>query len=392
VRKVLFIGDGVKFTGFSTVLTNIIKRLPQDKFDRHHLAINYYGDPHEYDWKIYPAALGGDLYGVGRLAKFNLSSFNGIFILNDVAVVDAYLRTIKKLNLPKIPPIIVYSPIDGYGIPARFFENFDIVKQFVVYTDFAYKDITDRIPSLNPVVIPHGVDSKQFYRLFNNREEAKKLLFSSMKLGADSFIILNANRNQPRKRIDLTLRAFELFWHDKKEKERNNIKLYLHCGQKDAGWYLRDLVKDLKLEGSVIMTESNDVMPQIPISSLNLLYNACDISVNFSEGEGWGLVNVEHAITGAPQVVANHTSLKELFSDVGLLVDIAEEIYGMDMSVLHGIVSVKDAARKLDKLYYDKELYEKLSLKSIEKFSQKKYDWDYIVEEQWIPLFDELWV
>jgi glycosyltransferase involved in cell wall biosynthesis len=46
------------------------------------------------------------------------------------------------------------------------------------------------------------------------------------------------------------------------------------------------------------------------------VYNACDVGVNTCIGEGWGLVNTEHAATGVAQLVPDHTSLKEIFSEV----------------------------------------------------------------------------
>jgi glycosyltransferase involved in cell wall biosynthesis len=54
----------------------------------------------------------------------------------------------------------------------------------------------------------------------------------------------------------------------------------------------------------------------LPIEQLNKVYNAVDIGVNTCIGEGWGLVNTEHAATGTVQVVPDHTSLKEIFNDI----------------------------------------------------------------------------
>lgn len=384
-RKILFVGDGVVFTGFSTVLHNIIKRLPKEKYEIHHLAVNYRGDPHEYDWKIYPAMLGGDIYGINRLKDFDLHTFDIVFILNDMPIVDGYLKMIKSLKLSKIPSIIVYTPIDGYDVQKRFFHEYDIVKQVCVYTNFAKAEL-EKI-GLEPLVVPHGVDHKVFYKLFDSRFSAKQLLFSGVfSVDEESFIVLNANRNQPRKRIDLTLLGFKYFAEGKPK----NVKLYLHCGKKDAGWFIPDLVSTFELDERVIMTDSNMALPQIPLPALNLLYNACDVGVNTCEGEGWGLVNVEHAATGAPQVVPNHTSSKELFEDTGVLIDVAAWVYGTDMSVKHGIISAEDLANKLNLLYNNRDYYNDISKKTFEKFSHPKYSWDVIVKETLLPLFESL--
>jgi D-inositol-3-phosphate glycosyltransferase len=50
---------------------------------------------------------------------------------------------------------------------------------------------------------------------------------------------------------------------------------------------------------------------------LNLLYNACDVGINTSMGEGWGLVSFEHGATGGAQIVPEHTACAELWADVG---------------------------------------------------------------------------
>jgi len=45
--------------------------------------------------------------------------------------------------------------------------------------------------------------------------------------------------------------------------------------------------------------------------------HACDVGVNTCKGEGFGLVNFEHAACRVAQVVPNHTSCKELFEGYG---------------------------------------------------------------------------
>jgi len=104
--KILAIGDGYAETGFARVIKSIFKYFPQDEFDIHHLAVNYWGDPHDNWWKMYPAAysMRGDLLGYKRIAHFAESSFDLIFILNDVWVIKDYLKLIKKefKVIPKI--------------------------------------------------------------------------------------------------------------------------------------------------------------------------------------------------------------------------------------------------------------------------------------------------
>ena len=48
--------------------------------------------------------------------------------------------------------------------------------------------------------------------------------------------------------------------------------------------------------------------PSLAPDELNVLYNACDVGLNTSEGEGFGLIALEHAAAGAAQVVPRHSA------------------------------------------------------------------------------------
>jgi hypothetical protein len=90
MTKILWVSDGVAPTGFAKVAHNVISRLPEE-YDVRHLAINYFGDPHNYKHKIYPAIIKGDVYGMNRLPEFIAWNPSIIFILNDVWVIAQYL-------------------------------------------------------------------------------------------------------------------------------------------------------------------------------------------------------------------------------------------------------------------------------------------------------------
>lgn len=70
-------------------------------------------------------------------------------------------------------------------------------------------------------------------------------------------------------------------------------------------------------QGKLILTSPHfSTHNCLSIEKLNQVYNSVDIGVNTCIGEGWGLVNTEHAATGVAQVVPDHTSLKEIFYDM----------------------------------------------------------------------------
>jgi D-inositol-3-phosphate glycosyltransferase len=381
-RKILFIGDGVAKTGFSVVLTNIITNLPQNLYEVHHLAVNYRGDPHPYKWKIYPAMLGGDYMGYNRIKEFSEDDFDGIFILNDLWVVKNYLTLIKK-HFKKIPPIIVYTPVDSMNLDLEWFADYDIVSKLVLHTEFGRNEVLQVKDDLNLSVIPHGIDNKVFYKLNIPKSEIKRKVFQ--KEGSeDYFVFLNGNRNQPRKRIDLTMKGFTIFCQNKPE----NVKLYLHTGTVDAGLNILKFAFRLGIDNRLIVTNLNPGIQQVSEEKLNNIYNASDVGVNSSLGEGWALVQIEHAVTGAPQIVSDNSALHELYKDCGLLVP-TFPITNLDNLTEAGMVNPFGIAEAMEKIYTNRELYEDLSKKSLEKFAREEYTWKYIVQNRWIPLFSE---
>jgi len=398
----LFIGDGVTPTGFSTVNHNILDNLNLNKYDIHHLAVNYFGDPHSYKHKIYPAALPnqvikGDLLGYGRLKDFVAMDFDFIYILNDIWVVSKYLEVIKqewgKVN-KAIPKIIVYYPVDGSGYDRAWYRNFDIVDKIVVYTEFGKRVTLAVYPEAESklVIIPHGAtDKKSFYPLDGTLEEIKTREFKVKPELADSFIVLNANRNQPRKRIDISLLGFALFAQDKPD----NVMYYHHAGIKDVGWNIIELIKRIQteiginLEKRLILSNAEMKNQAVPMEHLNRIYNSTDVGINCSLGEGWGLIQTEHASLGKPQIVGDHSACSELFSDVGLLIPVVQTVRDIQTLTERCFVSAEGLAEQLNKLYNSPELYEELSQKSIEKFSQPYYDWANVAK-MWEKLFDEV--
>jgi len=80
-KRILIISDIVAPTGFAQVMSNILLNLDKTNLEIFHLGINYRGDPHSYNWNIYPAMLGGDPMGFGRIPNFSNVPFDGIFIL-----------------------------------------------------------------------------------------------------------------------------------------------------------------------------------------------------------------------------------------------------------------------------------------------------------------------
>lgn len=384
--KVLWISDLAIPTGFGNVAQNITSHLT-DKYEIVGIGINYRGDPHSCKFPIYPASTGGKVFGEDRLISIlNGVKFDILYILNDAWIVAMYLDVIKKNVKPeKIPKIVVYTPVDSLFHDPAWYANFDMVSRAVSYTDFGVRVINDPkcAPNLKLDVIPHGVNKNIFYKKFTNRRDAKIALIGN-KRNPDSFVFLNANRNQPRKRLDITMEAFKLFAEGKED-----VLLHMHSGVRDSHIDIPKLAKRLDIDNKLLLTNLNSGVQTVSEEKLNEIYNSSDVGLNSSLGEGWGLPNIEHAVTGAPQIVPNHSACAEIYEDCGLLVPIVTN-YTLDHSMtVGGLVSPEAMAEKMNLIYSDKELYNSLSKKSMEKFSEDKYSWEEI-SNKWDTVFKEV--
>lgn len=311
-----------QFTGYSKVSYNMIQQLSKLSW----LDITHYGFQRmpniPADYRPYPS----NVEVIDALASEKPAqqgfNFNGlpdmirkkqphvIMIFNDMSVVAKYLEEIRKSGIPRNFKIWVYcdqvynTQLQGYlDILNR---DADCVFTFSPYWKKCLKDqgITRPLD-----IILHGFDSKMFFPL------PKELVRKQVGLPMDAFMIMNMNRNQPRKRYDILVMAFvELII------KYPTKPIYLMCvcdkGEK-GGWFLFEIFqRELRLRN----VPSEQFMGRLMISAqdmifkdedVNMFYNLADIGINTADGEGWGLCNFEQMGCGIPQVVPNIGGFKE---------------------------------------------------------------------------------
>jgi glycosyltransferase involved in cell wall biosynthesis len=375
VAKVLWYGDACSNTGFGRVTTSVLEHL-QKEHEVEVIGINYNGDPHDLPYKIYPASnlACPDRFGIPRLPELIDKIKPDIFIcLNDVWIVNQVWERIQFLKDKYKFKFIAYFPIDSeayYPEMLRNIPHWDLAITFTV--NCAHRILKHNIQPSRLGVLPHGVDTSKFTPM--PRDKAR----DALGIPKDKFIVFNGNRNQPRKRIDLTIQAFAKFAIGKPD-----TMLYLHMGVKDLGWDITALFKremskyDLDDKQRLILT-SNEInyIAAPPDDLLNKIYNSCDVGLNTADGEGWGLVSFEHASCRKPQVVPNHTACKDIWEGAGLLIDISTWVTDKDLGVERGLVDVDDAAALLTSLYNDKETYDKVADACFDVTQRNEYRWE----------------
>jgi glycosyltransferase involved in cell wall biosynthesis len=164
-------------------------------------------------------------------------------------------------------------------------------------------------------VLAHGVDPALLKPTIS-RAEAR----TTLKIPDDTFLFLNVNRNQPRKRLDLLIMAFAelIVKHPQKP-----IFLMCLCDKGEKGGYpLFDIfARELQLQGANPEHFANRLMVsahsmQFTDEEIRLFYAAADAGVSTADGEGFGLCAFEQMALGVPQVLSDVVGHREYCNEM----------------------------------------------------------------------------
>jgi len=376
MAKILYCGDCGVQTGFGRVAEYLIPALAQEH-EVHSLAVNWHGDPSQMQQycMMYPAmAHGNDPFGAHRIRELiQKIKPDLVWVTNDIWVALSLWEQVKGMREEIGFKWFVYTPIDSYGLFPDLTGPLMEWDGLATYTQFANSELK-LMGYEKPVhVVGHGTDFSKFFPLDKSQCRAE------LGVPEDTFIVFNGNRNQPRKRIDLTLKAFIKFAKDKPD-----ARLWLNMGSKDMGWDVVPLFKRIARDedydgtGKLILTSPHfSVDNCLTIEQLNKVYNAVDVGINTCIGEGWGLVNTEHAATGVAQVVPDHTSLKEIFCGVPRIACHGSETdrnYGLERM----LPEPESAAEILTMYYEDRDKLAKDGEWCYNRVHEEAYTWPYI--------------
>jgi glycosyltransferase involved in cell wall biosynthesis len=236
-----------------------------------------------------------------------------LFSYNDLTITNIIMDIIPKSYMP--PKKYVYLDI------VYPWQNIQMYKKLKshnfnhiwVFTDYWKKHLIDdlKFDTVQVSTMVHGVDFDRFIDI--PKEVAKR----KMGLKPDDYLIINMNSNNERKCWDITIRAFvELL---KRENLNSHIKLY--CGGLLKNNNGHDIIEILftecirkKLKFKRVLDEhfiSNPKPSHLTDEEVSILYNAGDVGMNTSRGEGFGLTTIEHLYFDRPQIVSGIPALIE---------------------------------------------------------------------------------
>ena len=272
----------------------------------------------------------------------------------------------------------LYYPIDGENaeglLPPSWIDLLQEVDIPVAMSAYG-QEVSARC-GVNADVILHGVDLDVF-----SPPADRAAVKASLGL-KDSFVVLSDSRNQPRKLLPRLLDVFARF-----SESRPDAVLHLHTDPDDefasSSYYSYDVRADiaqLGLDGKVRFTPGFSMRPGegLPIEELARYYQAADVHLLASSGEGFGLPSLQAAAAGAVPLACAYSASRELVEGHGEAIAVAD--WGeTEFGIRRALIDVEDASAKLARLYDDRD---ELGLRSgdLDEFAEG-LGWDDIVGE-----------
>jgi len=307
--KVLFYGESPSIaTGLSQLARRHIEVFRSFGWEIETCCINHYagGSYPSEPYKTNPTQ--GD--GMNRENMSNLirkGDYDILFFSCDCCNIQHFFNDIlyAKCHFPGIK-IISYTPMDCDEIQYDVFAFFPFCDAICTYSNHSKKAIERTVPGYKVCVIYLGCDPDFFHPVgTDKKKELKQKYFKT-----DKYVVINCNRNQWRKDIVRSMYAFHLF-HEKYQ----NTMLYLHMKKKDVGGDIMYIAEGLGMKHGTEVMYTGDDFDESQGScreTLREIYQASDLFLSTSTGEGWGLTVTDAMSSGLPVLVPSNTAFLDL--------------------------------------------------------------------------------
>lgn len=379
-KKLLWVGDACCPSGFARA-THEILDVVKDECDVTVLGLNYGGDPNPFPYHVYSCFPGGDPGGIGRLVWMcDLVKPDVIVLQNDGFNMPYYVQALRKKTSEyqgdyAEVPIIAAVAVDGLNFRGAWLKG---ISHAIFWTQFALDEARAGGYEGPASVIPLGVDVETFYPVDKFQARIRR---GWPEANQHSFVVGNVNRNQVRKRWDLTVRYFARWV---KEYQPDDAWLYFHTAPtNDTGgpnvaqlvdFYQRHFNVKLNFASATPQAFYGDTEEQMRDT-----YNSFDVDVTTTQGEGMGLTTMEAMACAVPCILPEHSSFGK-----GGWVDGAAEIVPCTSSainpngglnILGGVVDEDGFVAALNRLYSSWELRKSVGQAGLARVTEQRFRW-----------------
>jgi D-inositol-3-phosphate glycosyltransferase len=367
MRSLLWIGDACVSTGFARA-THYTLDVLRKTWDVHVLGINHDGDPHPYPYPVYPArGRNGDLFGLARTVELvNKIRPAVVIVQTDPWNVPEYFKRAGNI------PVVASLAVDGKNCAGR---GLNGLAMAIFWTQFGMLEAQLGGYTGPTIVVPLGVDLDIYEP--RGRIASRRAIGLQEQL-SNAFIVGNVNRNQPRKRLDLSVLYFAEWI---KTRNISNAYLFLHVAPTgEQGYDVHQLAQYCGIANRLILAE-----PEIGHGEtedrLCHTYNCFDVMLTTTQGEGFGLTTFEGMACGIPQIVPDWSGLGELCEDAAIKVPCTTVACTPNkINVVGGVADREETIKALDALYGSEhgQLWARCRERGLALVRQDRYRWSEI--------------
>jgi glycosyltransferase involved in cell wall biosynthesis len=226
----------------------------------------------------------------------------------------------------------------------------------------------------NVTTMVHGIDFERFVDISPGEAKVK----AGFK--PDDYLVVSMNRNSFRKMWDTTIKAFLEFL----QREQMNPRIKLYCGCLRYFPRGTDIAMTLRSECMRQGMDMERVMNHhvffsakplhLTDAEVNNIYNAGDVGLTTTRGEGFGLTPVEHMYLNRPQIVTGIPALKETMGPYAHFVEPKVWVRIGEMEPHDGEIALCDYNDFADHLQYCFKNPEERP--NARDYLKEKYSWD----------------
>lgn len=276
-------------------------------------------------------------------------------------------------------PWLQWFPVDGEPVPQKSVRMAKSAEYPAVFSMHGAR--TMKAAGVDVLYLPYGVDCSVFKP--RDKQEAR----AELGLDPDVWLAVTvaANKGYPaRKAWPEILMAWREF-----SDRYDDVALYLHTRIKHItkeGIDFVPLIKSLGLEGKVAFVDQDALAIGYDNDDLATLYQAADVMLLPSMGEGFGLPVAEAQACGCPVITQACSSMTELTVN-GIAIYAGQPFWVPVLNYWWRTPRVVDIINALEGIYTRDDAGD--NEKGVAHF-QRNYDWPIVLEQYWSPLMERI--
>ena len=279
-------------------------------------------------------------------------------------------------------PWVAWVPVDGAPLSPEQVAILKTVDYPVAISRFGQREMDKADVACD--YIPLGIDTDVF------RPGDKEAARAFLGIPQDRYMVAVVASNKgypPRKGWPEMMTAYTRFWEDHPE-----ALLYLHTtrhprGSRGIGVYFEALFDALDLpQEAYTYVPEGALAVGVPDATMAAVYQASDVMLLPSMGEGFGLPVVEAQACGCPVITQDCSAMSELTVN-GIAVKPLQPLWLPQLKYWWQLPDVEAVTQALETVYSLAPSRESWYVKSAQgvEFVRSRYAWDVVMEQYWGP-------